>query len=150
VRDLSRLDLRAQPAARRVESCAVPVQVRFADAPGMIDTLEGAVAHDGGDAIVCGPAAGERWPVERNVFLRIYRPAAGQAVGADGSHVKRPQPALALRVEQPFFVELEGGRGRLRGESGDWLLQYADGERGVVAAEVFERTYRFLAWPRPT
>lgn len=36
----------------------------------------------------------------------------------------------------------------LCGEAGDWLMQYAPGDHGIVAQDRFERVYRVLDSPR--
>jgi PGDYG protein len=38
-------------------------------------------------------------------------------------------------------VQVGEQRDPLRGEAGDWLLQYGPGDYGVVASSVFEKTY---------
>jgi hypothetical protein len=41
-----------------------------------------------------------------------------------------------------FTVQRSAGGDVLRGEAGDWLVQYAPGDHGIVAAERFDRVYR--------
>ncbi len=43
-----------------------------------------------------------------------------------------------------FVVDAGYARDRLRGQAGDWLLQYCRGEYGIVAARPFAETYVIL------
>ncbi len=119
------------------------LSVRFARAPGMLETLEGPVRYRVGAALVRG-LRGEQWPVERSAFERRYAPAPGTAAGQDGDYRRRPGLVLARRLESA--IELPAGAlgDPLRGRAGDWLLQYAPGEYGIVAPEIFDETYELL------
>ncbi|HVO89256.1 MAG TPA: PGDYG domain-containing protein [Casimicrobiaceae bacterium] len=136
-------DLAHDARARRARKRAVVVSVTFADAPGSMQTREGAVQYEQGDALVCG-AAGDRWPIARDRFLATYAPVAPLASGEPGRYRKRPQTVLARRMDAPFCVPLPDDRGTLRGEAGDWLVQYAPGDLAVVGAEIFKQTYELL------
>ena len=135
--------LEDDPAARRARRRPMTLSVRFARAPGMLQTLEGPVRYRAGAALVRG-LRGEQWPVERGPFERRYEPAPGTAAGQDGDYRRRPGLVLARRLESA--VELPAGAlgDPLRGRPGDWLLQYAPGEYGVVAPEIFDATYELL------
>jgi len=137
------LDLARHPAARRARKRPVPVPVTFARQPGTIETREGAVAFEAGDAI-CTGVEGERWPITRARFEASYEPLDGQPMGEDGRYVKKPVTVRALRMNEPFEVEVNWGDGLLRGKPGDWLVQYGPGDYGVVSREVFEQTYDLL------
>jgi len=132
-------DLTRNPRALRAVKRPVPVRVRFATADGICETLEGAVAFHSGDAILTG-VAGESWPVERIKFDERYLPAEGTLFGADGEYMKRPMTVLALRLDTPLEIQMPAG-GSLRGDSGDWLLQYAASDYGIVKDEIFQATY---------
>jgi hypothetical protein len=43
-----------------------------------------------------------------------------------------------------FSVSRSAGGDVLRGASGDWLVQYAPGDHGIVERTRFERVYRLL------
>lgn len=132
-------DLAREPGALRAVKRPFPVLVHFATADGICNTLEGAVAFHSGDAILTG-AAGESWPVERTRFDERYLPAEGTPPGADGEYMKRPMVVLALRLDAPLEVQMPAG-GSLHGDSGDWLLQYAASDYGIVKDEIFRATY---------
>jgi hypothetical protein len=49
---------------------------------------------------------------------------------------------LAKRMNVAFTVERSAGGDLLQGKAGDWLVQYAPGDHGIVAAARFDRVYR--------
>lgn len=132
-------DLVGDPAARRAVKRPIPVQAAFAAAPGVVDTLEGEVPHQAGDAILTG-VQGERWPVQRARFLETYDPVPPTTPGADGTYVKRRIEVLARRLDAPATVPAGTG-GTLHGEAGDWLVQHPDKSWGIVAPAIFAATY---------
>lgn len=150
------LDLRTDPLARRAVRLPVSVLVEFAGAPGVLVTLEGPVSYQRGDALVTSDA-GERWPVTREVFERSYEAEAADTAGMPGPapqsvesagaiqaprYRKRQMPVLARRMDHAFEVRVGSGQDPIRGQPGDWLLQYEPGRHGIVAAERFAQTYR--------
>lgn len=140
------LTLESDPVARRARRRPVTLEVRFADRAGVMQTLEGPVRYRAGAALVSG-TRGERWPVERAPFERHYEPAPGTAAGCDGRYRRRPGVVLARRLDAEIEVPVGAEGDRLRGRPGDWLLQYAPGEYGVVAPGIFADTYELLAPP---
>lgn len=137
-------DLARDPAARRARRRPATLRVRFAPAPGVVETLEGPVRHRAGAALVCG-LRGECWPVERGPFERRYEPAEGTPAGRDGLYRRRAAIVLARRVQEALEVPVGAESDLLRGRPGDWLLQYGPGEYGIVAPEIFQDTYELLA-----
>lgn len=115
------------------------VEVRFAATNGVVQTLEGPVAYEAGDALLRG-ARGERWPIRRDVFSRRYLPVEGVSMFEDGEYVKGPLVVEAERMDARFSLRLENGS-VLSGRAGDWLLTGPDGEQWVVSAEIFDATY---------
>jgi len=117
------------------------VLVEFASADCVIQTLEGEVNCAAGDAILTG-VQGERWPVARAHFDEMYEPAGEFVHGCNGQYRKKSSAyTLAKKMDAPFIVRV--GQGDvIHGESGDWLTQYADGQQGVVADEIFSKTYQ--------
>ncbi|MDR2456120.1 MAG: PGDYG domain-containing protein [Deltaproteobacteria bacterium] len=118
-----------------------PARADFATEAGVLSTLEGQVPYAAGDAILTGPS-GERWPVDREAFLGDYQPLPPTLAGEAGLYAKKPIPVWAKRMEGPFRVLSDALS--LTGRKGDWLVQYGPGRYGVVAARVFEATYRLL------
>lgn len=140
-RDLAGYDLAHDPAARRYVARPVRVQAEFAVAGGSVRTLEGEVRHRAGAALLRG-VGGERWPVEQSVFIGRYEPCGGQPSGEPGPYCKRRVEVLARRLLVPFRTRAGVERDELRGRRGDWLVQYADGTHGIVAAGLFHALYR--------
>lgn len=136
-------DLTRDGRAIRATKRPIPVPVTFAAVEGVVETLEGPVAHRAGDAVLTG-VRGERWPVGREAFLAAYDPLPPTAPGEDGLYVKRRQESLALRLEEPVTVPVGWRSDPLLGQPGDWLLRYGDGSYGVVRDEVFRETYEIL------
>lgn len=135
-------DLSNSSLALRAIKRPLPVKVSFAEADGVCQTLEGPVAYRKGDAILTG-IAGENWPVERLKFDERYSPAEGTAPGSEGNYIKKPMTVFALRLDAPVAVSMPGG-GTLHGMPGDWLLQYAQGDYGIVKDEIFRATYDLM------
>jgi len=139
--ELTQVDLRTDPAAQRVVKDET-VSVEFAAAAGELMSLEGPNRYAVGDAIISG-AAGERWVVSRERFDPKYRPAdASIAHGEPGTYRNIPSPVLARRMDEPFTLLRSVGGDRLAGAAGDWVMQYAIGDYGVVKAERFAKVYR--------
>lgn len=136
-------DLSEDRAARRARKRTVMVQVEFATTAGTLSTREGPVSYSTGDALVTG-IEGERWPVPRAMFDRNYAPVAPLRSGRPGAYRKRPREVWAKPMSEAFDVTLDLGRGTLRGQAGDWLVQYAPSDLSVVGARVFAQTYELL------
>ncbi|MCP8464925.1 PGDYG domain-containing protein [Pseudomonas sp. ZM23] len=139
--ELRQLDLSTDCAAQRVIKDEI-VTVEFAQAPGELMSLEGPNRYAPGDAIISG-STGERWVVSRERFDPKYLPAeASLAHGEPGAYRNRPTVVLARRMDEPFSIVRSAGGDRLTGVAGDWVMQYAPGDYGVVKAERFAKVYR--------
>jgi len=129
-------DLLWQKARKR----EVLVSVVFCKESAIIDTLEGQVQCEPGDAIVTG-VQGEEWPVTRERFEQLYEAVSPLRMGEDGEYRRLAHEVEAARLIRPCRVSLSGKRGHLSGNAGDWLVRHSDGGLGIVAAGVFEKTY---------
>ncbi len=127
----------------RARTRPIEVSVEIAQVGQPVPTAEGDVDARPGDAIVTG-VRGERWPVSRGRFLRTYDAERGTCAGDSGFYRKRVRPVRALQVHEPFKVVIEEGVRELIGQPGDWLLDYGNGDLGVVADEVFDLIYERL------
>jgi len=125
--------------ARWVVKRPLPVQVAFAKADGVLQTLEGEVGYRAGDALLTGDH-GDNWPVSRARFDEDYRPVSSSA-SQPGAYVKRNIPVLARQIPHAFSVPRGEGSDLLHGAPGDWLLDYGNGRMGVVKDEIFQATY---------
>lgn len=138
---LEHLDLRADPAAQRVVKDET-VTVAFAQADGELMSLEGPNRYVAGDALVTG-STGDRWVVSRERFDVKYLPAdPALAHGAPGAYRNRQAVVLARRMDEPFTIARSENGDTLRGTAGDWVMQYAPGDYGVVQAQRFAQVYR--------
>lgn len=141
----SPLEPSSDPPRRRVGKRRVRVSVVFAPSPGTVDTLEGPVDHQAGDAIVTG-AAGERWPISRARFFTRYRPVEGRGAGDDGTYESLPQTGWAVHLDDgdvPLQVETPTGA-VLHCRSGDWLVESEPGDVRVVNGDLFSSLYEEL------
>ena len=137
---LTDFDLRADPDSRRY--CKQEqVTVSFAVDSGALMSREGLNRFEAGDALVIG-STGDRWCVERSRFDARYEPVPPLAHGADGVYRNRPLPVHAKQMRESFSALRRAGGDVLRGNAGDWLLQYAPGDYGVVENTRFQAVYR--------
>jgi hypothetical protein len=140
---LQNLDLRTDPLAAAYIKQET-VQVRFATHAGELVSREGPNRYACGDAIITG-STGDRWSVSRARFDARYQPLAPTQAGQDGAYINRPIPVLARQMPHPFRIARSAGGDLLRGNAGDWVLQYAPGDYGVVEQQRFAQVYRPLA-----
>lgn len=137
---LNPIDLRKDDNARTARKLPVPVRVRFAKSDGVLATREGLVRYGKGDALLTG-LAGDSWPIARDNFLDRYEALSGTRHGEDGTYVKRPMTVLVRRLDAPVSVVVGQSRDPIQGLPGDWLVQYAPGEHGIVGQGIFGTTY---------
>ena len=140
---MTSIDLSSDRAARRARKRGVVVQVEFAATRGSLTTQEGPVNYSPDDALLTG-TEGERWPMPRDAFDAGYAPVAPTRPGRPGPYRKRPSVVWAKAMTDAFDVTLDRDRGTLRGQAGDWLVQYAPSDFSVVSAHVFAQTYELL------
>ena len=138
--ELRNIDLSRDPGAALHVKDEV-VQVVFAASAGSLISLEGPNHYAVGDALISG-ATGERWSVSRDRFDAKYLAEAATPAGADGAYRARPVPVLAKQMHEAFTLARSAGGDVLTGTAGDWVLQYAPGDYGVVAQARFARVYR--------
>jgi len=117
------------------------VAVTFAISNGSVQSREGTNRFAQGDAIVTG-SNGDIWSVSRDRFDVRYEPASTGTSGVDGPYRNKRIPVLARQIRTAFTVERRAGGDLLKGKRGDWLIQYAPGDHGIVDREKFERLYR--------
>lgn len=139
---LKNIDLAADEAAEQYVK-AESVDVEFAREYGELVSLEGPNRYQVGDAVVTG-STGSRWSVARDRFELKYEALAPTRMGEDGRYQARPIPVLARQLDQPFTAPRSEGGDVLRGNAGDWLLQYAPGDFGIAENSRFAQVYRRL------
>lgn len=139
--ELTQLDLSTDPQARRVIKDET-VTVAFAAGDGELMSLEGPNRYVAGDELITG-STGDRWVVSRARFDAKYLPAdPAVAHGEPGPYRNRPSIVLAKRMDEPFTIARSANGDTLRGTAGDWVMQYAPGDYGVVQAQRFAQVYR--------
>jgi len=140
--ELHNPDLTTDPDACQ----AVKVETVLVEFALRADALVSAVGlnrYVPGDALITG-STGDRWCVSRDRFDAKYEPVSGTTRGEPGRYRNRPVTVLAKRMAVPFSVSRMAGGDVLRGNAGDWLLQYAPGDHGIVERTRFERVYRLI------
>jgi len=138
---LQHVDLRTDPAARPFVKDET-VHVDFATQAGELMSLEGPNRYAPGDALITG-STGDRWVVSRERFEAKYVPAdASLAQGQAGAYRNRPSVVLAKQMREAFSMARSEAGDVLHGQAGDWVLQYAPGDYGVVQARRFAKVYR--------
>jgi hypothetical protein len=119
------------------------VTVEFAVAAGTLESAVGTNRYTVGDALITG-TTGDRWCVSRHRFEAKYAAEEPTQIGQPGSYRNRPLPVRARCMDVPFCVRRSAGGDVLHGEAGDWLVQYAPGDHGIVAQDRFASVYRVL------
>lgn len=140
--ELKNIDLRTDTAAVRVVKDET-VHVEFALTAGELMSLEGPNRYVSGDALITG-STGDRWVVSRERFDAKYLPAESTIThGEAGAYRNRPAVVLARQMHEGFSMARSAQGGDvLRGVAGDWIMQYAPGDYGVVQAARFAKVYR--------
>jgi PGDYG protein len=130
----------SHPGCVRARKLPREVDVQFTSTASTVQTQEGVVHTRPGDAIVTGSAR-ERWRVSRGHFAEKYRPVPPTVEGQAGRYISLPNSIMAVRMPGMFEVLLADGISRLRGQPGDWLVDYGDGSLGIVSQAIFAKTY---------
>jgi len=133
-------DLRQMPGAMEVFKKPVPISATFAESAGICSTLEGDVSYQAGDAILTG-TKGEQWPINREKFLSTYEPFEETEPNSPGLYTKKKIPVMALELDQPHQVKVGWQSEPIKGKEGDWLVQYGEGDYGIVQRSIFAETY---------
>ncbi len=139
---LANLDLRHDPVARRAVKNE-QVDVEFAENAGELMSLEGLNRYAPGDALITG-STGDRWCVSRARFDLKYEALVPARQGQPGLYRNKPLAVLVKQITEPFTLARSEGGDVLKGAAGDWVLQYAAADYGVIADARFKRVYRFL------
>jgi len=128
------------PQAIKMRRRPLVHEVRFAESGGVCKTLEGWVRYKRGDAIVTGVKE-EHWSVSRKAFEQRYEALSQCPMGESGRYRKRPIDVLARLLDKPMTLFLAERDSILSGKPGDWLVQYAPDDWGVVRDDIFQLSY---------
>jgi len=134
-------ELSEDPDAFETAKKPIPLEFRYAEEGETIETREGPVNARADDAIMTG-TEGEQWPIPRERFEQTYDVLEVPSDEAPGSAAKKDIPVFAKEMSEPFQVKVSWSDDLLEGESGDYLVQYGEGDYGVVGREIFEKTYK--------
>lgn len=134
------IDLRTAGRAAAYQKSEI-VDVEFAQANGALQSREGKNTYAIGDALITG-STGDRWSVTRDRFVAKYTPLSPTRHGENGRYANIPKPVLAQQMLQSFSIERQAGGDIIHGKAGDWLLQYAPGDYGIVEAAKFAKVYK--------
>ena len=137
---LTAIDLARDPAAAMYVKDEV-VHVVFATAEGELISREGPNHFQKGDALITA-ANGDRWSVSRDRFDAKYQASFPCNAGSNGAYQARRMAVLAKKMPVAFSIARSAGGDVLHGMAGDWLMQYAPGDFGVVENARFQRVYR--------
>jgi len=137
---INRLDLTTDSAAQRVVKDET-VHVEFAREAGSLISLEGPNRYEPGDALITS-ATGERWVVSRDRFNAKYLPRENVRHGDAGAYRNIPVVVLAKQMQEAFSIARSDAGDVLHGVQGDWVMQYAPGDYGVVKAARFAKVYK--------
>jgi hypothetical protein len=141
--EISNPNLTADLGARRAVKDE-RVWVEFAKVIGELASGVGINRYLPGDALITG-STGDRWSVSRDRFDAKYDPEPPTVRGDAGNYRNRPAAVLAKRIDRPFTVARTAGGDSLNGSAGDWLIQYAPGDYGIVESTRFASVYRLIA-----
>jgi hypothetical protein len=142
LRQLGGIDLRDDAGAHWVVKDEA-VMVEFAAADGVLESEVGANRFAAGDALLTG-STGDRWCVSRDRFDAKYRPEGTLRAGEAGWYRNVPQRIRGKQMAVAFSIARSTGGDVLRGAAGDWLMQYAPGDFGIVARARFTAVYRVV------
>src|SRR5262252_5469315 len=130
MKSIEHIDLQSDPEARRFIKNEI-VSVVFAKSDGEVMSREGVNRYQKDDALITG-STGDRWSVSRERFDAKYTSVAPLTHGQDGAYRNIPMPVLAKQILEDFAVARSSGGDVIRGNAGDWLMQYAPGDYGIV------------------
>jgi hypothetical protein len=119
------------------------VNVVFARQDGEIMSGVGLNRYQRGDALITG-VTGDSWSVSRDRFAAKYEGVDGLPIGEDGAYRAKRVTVFAKQMPVAFSIARSEGGDLLQGVAGDWLLQYAPGDFGVVANARFARVYKLV------
>jgi len=129
-------DLSKDPKGFKTAKKPIPLNFRKAETDETIQTKEGPVNAQAGSVVMTG-TEGEEWPIPADKFKETYD------ILKPGSAAKKNIPVFARIMGEPFQVKVSWSDDLLQGEKGDILVQYGEGDYGVVGRKIFKKTYKF-------
>ena len=117
----------------------IVTKVEFAVEPGELQTIEGLIKYQIGDALITGVKE-ERWPIKRLNFEKSYQPIYPSVMGQSGNYLKIKTTVEARQTKSKETIEISGGQ--LDAKKGDWIVTSPDGSQWVVDNNIFSETYQ--------
>lgn len=118
---------------------AIPLRFRIAHEPEVVQTKEGPVSANAGDYIMTG-TEGENWPIPSSQFNYDILTQDGDI----GTASKKKIIVYAKEMSESFEVKVSWSPSTLKGNSGDYLVQYGPGDYGIVNKDIFQKTYEIF------
>lgn len=141
--DLKDVEIVSELLWQKVRKRVMEVSVVFCEDSCAVETLEGVVRCEFGDAIVTG-VHGEQWPVTRGLFDKLYEPVFPVRMGENGLYRRLSHDVDAAILTMQCTIPLPDNRGDLVGNAGDWLVKQQDDSYGIVAGDIFAKTYHII------
>ena len=118
------------------EAFKKPILIRFQKSSKdcLIRTLEGYVFCNKNDIIITG-IMNEQYPLPAKEFLKNYKIINHYQAS------KRLKVVNCLEMHNKFKVKVSWGESVLKGEKGDYLIEYNKNDFGIVQKNIFEKTY---------
>ncbi len=113
---------------------------KFSEHASAIDTLEGTVHCEKGDAVMTG-VQGEHWPIKRSAFDKTYRVLHYDKDLNIGQATKKAAVVYVRQMSDNFDVKVSWSDDLLHGEPGDFLVEYGDNDFGTVKKSILPITY---------
>lgn len=129
-------ELSEDPDAFRCFKKPIPLEFRIAQEQETVQTKEGPVVARAGDYIMTG-TKGENWPIPADQFNYDILTQDGST----GTAAKKKIIVSAKEMNESFEVKVSWSASTLKGEVGDYLVEYGPGDYGVVGREIFKETY---------
>lgn len=129
-------ELSDDPESFRCFKKPIPLNFRIAQGPEEVQTKEGPVDAEAGAYIMTG-TKGENWPIPADQFNYDILTQDGNT----GTAAKKKIIVHAKEMSAPFEVKVSWSDSTLKGNAGDYLVQYGTGDYGVVGREIFNETY---------
>ena len=129
-------DLASDPESFQCFKKPIPLEFRIAQGSEEVKTKEGVVVASSGDYIMTG-TKGENWPIPSDQFNYDILTQDGNT----GTAAKKKIIVSAKEMNETFEVKVSWSASTLKGNPGDYLVQYGPGDYGVVGREIFQETY---------
>ena len=130
-------DLKKWPGVLEAFKKPIPVKYSIAEEAYTVETKEGPVKCKKGDAIMTG-VEGEVWPIPFKKFKKTYD------IVSDTKATKKKILVQCSQLTLPVLVKVSWSEDLLKGEIGDYLVQYGKDDYGIVGKSIFKKSYTIV------